>query len=269
VSPDGTKVAVGDAVQKRLQIWEVEPAEMLLDTAVNDPQTMTWSSDNSRLALSGNDADVTIFDEAAGWAPALVLSGHQASVWSTGFHPNLERLVSASLDGWTLEWDISAAGSVGDRAIAVGGDVGQFFFGSDSDRMIVGVSGVGARSLNLATGSIEMDLPTDHFHFRPSDPMTTVAGWADGIQIDTVSYSTPHQAMEVLVFPDCLVPKAVSPDERVVVIDTIELCGDRTDVPGHVLDLITNEILIDLGHGGSSKRCSPPRRPSTGMSTWW
>ena len=247
VSPDGTKVAVGDAVQKRLQIWEVEAREMLLDTAVNDPQAMTWSSDSSRLAVSGNDADVTIFNEAAGWAPALVLSGHQASVWSTGFHPNLDRLVSASLDGWTLEWDISAAGSVGDRAIAVGGEVGQFFFGSDSDRMIVGVSGVGARTVNLATGSIEMDLPTDHFHFRPNDPMTTVAGWtgrdADryGVLLDARS------GEEVLVFPDCLVPKAVSPDERFVAIDTIELCGDRTDVPGHILDLINDEMLIDLG----------------------
>jgi DNA-binding SARP family transcriptional activator/WD40 repeat protein/tRNA A-37 threonylcarbamoyl transferase component Bud32/energy-coupling factor transporter ATP-binding protein EcfA2 len=247
VSPDGTKVAIGEVDTKRLQIWDITTTEKLLDTLHNDPLALTWDSDGVRLAVSGNDSDITIFDESVGWEPVLVLTGHQSTVWSTDFHPTLDRFVSASLDGSALEWDISDAGAVGDRAISVGGEVGQFFFGSDPGRMIVGVLGFGARSIDMATGSIEVDLPhPDHLHFRPNDRITTVAGWIGQAPEERGALIDAGTGEVTRIFSDCLIPMAISPDESVVVIDSGFLCGVESVVPSQVLDVSSDEVLIDL-----------------------
>ncbi len=247
VSPDGTKVAIGS---DGIQIWDVTNADSPIELTHGSPQALTWDADGLRLAASGHDGDITIFDGSTSWAPALVVNGHQSSVWSTAFHPTLDRLVSASLDGSALEWDISEAGAVGDRAIAVGGEVGQFFFGSDLDRMLVGVAGFGVRSIDLATGTIERDLPLpDMLRFRPNDRLTTVAGEI-GQGRDRRGALVDARTGEVTTdFPDCLFPKAISPGERFVVLDSFgPPCGGDvvTDAPSQVLDISRGEILVDL-----------------------
>ena len=248
VSPDGKKVAIGP---DGIQIWDVTTREKLLDLQHGSPQTLTWSSDGARLAVSGNDADITIFtilDESEGRAP-LVLTGHKSSVWATAFHPTLDRLVSASLDGSALEWDISETGAVGDRAIAVGGEVGQFFFGSDPDGMIAGVAGFGVRSIDLATGSIEADLPLpDEYAFRPNDRLTTVAGWIGQGKESRGALVDVKTGQVITDLPDCMTPKAISPSGSVVVVDSMQLCPsvEGNDVPSQVLNTSSNEMLIDL-----------------------
>ena len=248
VSPDGTKVAVGSGRNNLVQFWDITTRKKLFELRHGSPQTLTWDSDGGWLAVSGNDADVTVID-VSGVRTPLVLTGHRASVWGIAFHPTLDRLVSASLDGSAIQWDISEVPAVGDRAVAVGGEVGQFFFGSDPDRMMVGVFGCGIRSVDVTTGTIERDLPLpDPYAFRPSERLTTVAGWIEvGLDLRgaLVGANTGEATMS---FPECQTPKAISPSESFVVIDAFDpqICPEGSDVPSQVLDIATDEVLIDL-----------------------
>jgi WD40 repeat protein/DNA-binding SARP family transcriptional activator len=246
VSPDGSTLVIGDLDNKKIQIWDVDSLELELDSEHQDPQTLTWSADSTRLAVSGNDGNVTIFDRELGWEPSLVLTGHKASVWGTAFHPNLETLVAVSIDGDARVWNVTKTGEQGDVAIDTGSPVGQFFLGEGNHRVIAGTQAKGVKTVALASGVEEaiLSIPSP-FHFSPSESLTTVVGNMDdgrGAVVDAASGEVTR------VFPECLSPRAISPDERLVVLNAIEdVCRDLTDTPSQVLDLATEQMLIDLG----------------------
>jgi WD40 repeat protein len=49
-------------------------------------------------------------------------------------------------------------------------------------------------------------------------------------------------------FPECLTPRGISFDDRLVALDSLEGCGPNdTPAPSQVLDLVSEDIVIDLG----------------------
>ena len=247
LSPDGSKVVVAELDVGKVEIWSIHSQTRLASFLAPDPQGLSWSPDGTRLALSGNDADITIVDERNGWEPVLVLTGPKSPVWSIAFSPNGDRLASATNDGDVVIWDVTETGAVGDRAIAVGGPVGLFFLGPN-DRLIAGIDGIGVQTIDLNTGAVEATVPdSDDFDLSPNDRFTTVA----------VMHESPDSITGFLVdagtgevtesFSECLVPRAVSFDDRHVVLDsTIAGCAG-TEPPSQVFDVQRNEILVDLG----------------------
>jgi DNA-binding SARP family transcriptional activator/WD40 repeat protein len=257
LSPDGTKAAIGG--EDLVEIWDLDTQDLMQSQPHPDPQVMTWSGNGSRLAVSGNDADVTILDQGLGWEPGLVLTGHSTSVWATAFHPSGKTLASASEDGAVLIWDVTEAGAVGDEAVALGTPVGLIFLGPDR-RMIAG-SGSGAMTVDLTTGGVEATLPINQpTDLIPNDRLTTVAG---------VNFVDPGPVAGRLVdagsgqiteeFSDCLLPRGISFDDRLVVLDAVEACEPGiTTTPSQVLDLETGDIVIDLGGRNVQKAVFSP-----------
>jgi hypothetical protein len=151
-----------------------------------------------------------------------------------------------SIDADARAWTVSQAGADAVDAIDTGSPVGQFFLAGETNRLIVGTQDDGVRTFDRASGQVEATLPLPSpFHFSPSESLTTVVGLRGdrrGVVAAAASGDVTH------VFPECLGPRAISPDERLVVLDAIQECGrDGTDTPSQVLDLETGRTMIDLG----------------------
>jgi WD40 repeat protein len=59
---------------------------------------VAFSADGSRLATTGGDGQVKVWDAATG-TELLNLSGHTSSIWAVAFNREGSRLATASLDG--------------------------------------------------------------------------------------------------------------------------------------------------------------------------
>lgn len=247
VSPDGSKAAFAD--DNLLEIWDSGSLERLHSGQYSGPLPFTWSQDSSRLAMGGNDTDVTILDEDHNWAP-LTLTGHKSAVWDAAFHPGGERLASASEEGQVLIWDITETGAVGDEAVALGSPIGLFFLGPEG-RLVAGRNDSGGATVDLATGDVITELPINgSYDLRPNDGFTTVVGPSGrGSDLPPVGVLVDALTGEVLrFFPECLAPRDISFDDRLVALDSFEGCDPNdTPAPSQVLDLVNEEIVIDLG----------------------
>jgi DNA-binding SARP family transcriptional activator/WD40 repeat protein len=261
LSPDGTKAALsGGADINPVEIWDLESRSRLAARPHSDPQFLTWSADGSKLAVSGNDADITIFAEDHGWEPFPVLSGHKSSVWATSFHPDGSSLASVSFDNEVLIWDITDEGAVGDDAIALGAPIGLLFMGPDG-RLLAGADD-GAVVAEVATGRIEHRLPINEaVDLIPNHDMTVAVGAV--IEGDTATGALVNvETGEVIEqFPPCLLPRAVSPDASLVVLslDDQACPPSGAAMSSQVQDLRTGETIIDLGASGVDRAVfSPP-----------
>ena len=249
ISPDGSMVALTDWVDHReVQVRRLPDGEMLLQSPHQSPQQVVWNADSSRIAVSGNDGDVTIFDVDT-QAVFLTLSGHQASVWGLGFSPDEEHLASASLDGNARVWNITTAGSGGDRAIDLGGIPAVFWMKQDEDLLFVSMENANAEMVDLQTGESRVSYPTPYSRIGSvsvvNESFTTVGGrrFDDrGVLFDAAT------GEEIAEFPDCQIPGAVSSDGTLVVLDSQLLPSCEAAEPSGVLDLDTGEMVIDLGH---------------------
>jgi DNA-binding SARP family transcriptional activator/WD40 repeat protein len=251
LSLDGTRAAFsGGADNNPVEIWDLESQSLLADRPHSDPQALAWSADGSKLAVSGNDADITIYGEDHAWEPFPVLSGHKSSVWATSFHPDGSSLASVSVDNEVLIWDITDEGAVGDDAIALGAPIGVLFVGPD-DRLLAGAD-EGAVVADVATGRIEHRLPINEAaDLMPNDDMTILAGVNYDENGTPFGYLVDTQTGELIEdFGPCLLPRAVSPDGSLVLLssESYESCPPpETRMPSQVRDLSTDEVVIDLG----------------------
>jgi DNA-binding SARP family transcriptional activator/WD40 repeat protein len=255
LSPDGLKAAISG--EDLVEVWDLETQTQLHVWPHADPQVLTWSLNGSRLAVSGNDADITIF-EVDRSEPLMTLTGHKSSVWSTAFHPNGETLASASEDGEVLIWDVTEAGGVGDDAVALGSPVGLIFLGPDS-RMIAG-SESGATTVDLTTGRVEATLPINEpFDLIPNDRLTTVAG-VNVLGPVPVGHLVDARSGEITeVFSDCFLPRGISFDDQLVALDAMEACVEgATSTPSQIRSLVDDEMLIDLGRRVVAKAVFSP-----------
>jgi DNA-binding SARP family transcriptional activator/WD40 repeat protein len=251
ISPDGSRAAV--AGEEAVEIWDLETRTRLAAQYHVSPGDLAWSADSSRLAASGNDADVTIFSEHHGWEPSLVLSGHHSSVWGTSFHADGTRLASVSESGEVIIWDITDEGAVGDDAIALGTDIGLFYLGPDG-KLVAGAA-QGAVVADLATGRVERSLQIhEPYDLLPNQEMTIVAGVElveDESTLTPVGHLIDPGTAEIVEdFGPCLLPRAVTSDGSLAVLSSEGPCPPTDPpTPSQVRDLRTDETVIDLGPG--------------------
>jgi DNA-binding SARP family transcriptional activator/WD40 repeat protein len=259
LSPDGKKAALsGGADLNPVEIWDLESQRRLAARPHSDPQSLAWSADGSKLAVSGNDADITIYAEDHDWEPFPILSGHKSSVWATSFHPDGSSLTSASFDNEVLIWDITDEGGVGDDAIALGAPIGLLYVGPDG-RLLAGAD-EGAVVADVATGRIDHRLPINEgVELNPNADMTMAVGaviegdTATGVLVNVETAEVVEQ------FSPCLFPKAVSPDASLVVLSLEPDDVTCDSMSSRVQDLHTGETIIDLGATGVYKAVfSPP-----------
>jgi DNA-binding SARP family transcriptional activator/WD40 repeat protein/tRNA A-37 threonylcarbamoyl transferase component Bud32 len=258
---DGGVAAISDRERRGLEFWDLKERKVVGTVNADDPQTLNWSPDGSRLAASGNDGNLTIFERDLNWGVSMMLSGQEGGVFNTDFHPDSQHIASASIDGSGLIWDITRPGAVGDWAVDVGGNVGQFFMGSDGGHMMVGTLGIGAQTFEIETGSLIGALPLVHqFHFLPTNDLTTVAA----LKLDDNNAVMAAATGEDLYVPgDCLLPMAVSQDKRLTVVDSSGFCNELGTRPNSsVIDISSGEIVLDLLDRGLFKAMFSPASPT-------
>jgi WD40 repeat protein len=241
LSPDQTRVAVG-GFRSLVGVFDVETgAAVFPPRPYSDPQVITWSEDGTRIALSGNDADVTIIDAETGEID-LVLSGHDASVFSTAWHPSGEKLASIAFDNEdTRIWDVRPEGPDSRGFIAVRGD-GVLGVLDGNGRLLYNAFGIGADLIDPETGTVEsFDLAVG-FPDIPlvSEDGTFVAGrdhTGAGVIVDVESGETTP-------LHECALPRGISWDGTYV---AVESDCDREEFSAGVIELATGEHIIDLG----------------------
>ena len=241
LSPDQTRVAVG-GFRSEVGVFDIETGVAVFPPrAYADPQVISWSEDGTRIALSGNDADVTIIDAETGDIE-LVLSGHDASVYSTTWHPSGEKLASIAFDNEdTRIWDVRREGPDSRGFIAIRGD--GVIGGLDADgRVLYNAFGIGADLISPETGTVQS------FDLAVGFPdLALVSG--DG----SLLTGRDHEGAGVLVdvesgditrLHECALPRGISSDGRYV---AVESGCDRGEFSAGVIDLATGEQIIDVG----------------------
>jgi WD40 repeat protein len=256
LSPDGSKAAVseGGNASGKVEIWDLVTQTRLAHFNHPDAQALPWSKDGTRVALSGNNADITIIEEALGWAPSMILTGQRSSVWGTAFHPDGTLLAAASHDGETVIWDVTAEGAVGTDAVALGSPIGMFYLGPD-DQLVAGTDAAGGMIVDLATGQTRATIPgVDPFSFPPNDRFTVAAAMSRDVNDSQSGRLIDLRNGETIVDLGCRIPLATDSDARRVVLEPDRPCRG----PSEVRDLETDEVIVDLGSQGSGKAVFSP-----------
>ncbi len=118
--PDGSKLAVGYFVPPVASVFDVASGSLVADLPVGAiaDQVVAWHPDGERLAVTGDDPRIQIWDVAARRRLAT-LEGHTHYVSELTFHPEGDLLASHSWDGQLLLWEPSS-GRLLMRQVSVG-----------------------------------------------------------------------------------------------------------------------------------------------------
>jgi WD40 repeat protein len=260
-SPDGRTVAIGDAARSDVYMYRLRDGVQIGVMPHSDPaQTLAWSADSSMLAASGNDADVTIFDVTTR-SVYLVLTGHESSVWGLSFSPDGSHIASASLDGAARVWNITPGGLAATKAVQIQGEVIGFLLNDAGTELYAVSRGEDSRLVETASSEMIATYPTPYgvpaiypIYGMMNDSFTLVSGGSVGPQSVYRGSVLRRDGTTLKVFDNCELPRQVSADGELVVIDTqamprtAEWCNEETPV-GHsrVADLQSDQTVVDLG----------------------
>jgi DNA-binding SARP family transcriptional activator/WD40 repeat protein len=261
-SPDGRTVAIGDAAGSDVYMYRLQDGEQTGVMPHSDPpQTLAWSADSSMLAASGNDADVTIFDVTTR-SIYLVLTGHESSVLGLSFSPEGSRIASASLDGAARVWNITPGGLAATKAVQIQGDVIGFLLNDGGTELYAVSRSEDSRLVKTASSEVIATYPTPYgvpavypIYGIMNDSFTLVSGGSVmGQQAVYRGSVLSRDATTVKVFDDCELPRQVSGDGELAVIDTQSLprtadwCNETTQVAhSRVIHLSNGQTLVDFG----------------------
>lgn len=247
VSPSGHLIAISNG--QSVTVYELTTQQQLFEPVPHqDPQTLVWSPDSTRIAVSGNESDVTLLDAATG-ETRLVLSGHGGSVYSTSFDPRGERLASVSFDGSARVWNVTPAGSTGSPVVS---EYRLLDVDVTDDRTVLNLDGAGARVLDSADGA-----ELQHHDFAvyvPVRPMVAEeVGLIAGIRADGTATVADLDSAEVThVLPRCSSPSAISSDGRYLILDSNRSwlppsCATATTGVSGIYDADADQALVDYG----------------------
>ena len=237
LSPDGSMLAVGDNANKTIDVFDTETWQPIVGGVEHgDPQRVIWSADSSQLAVSGNDADVTILNMPDG--DHYLLAGHGASVFDSSFHPSADLVASVSVEGEVRLWDVSQAGPVA-NSVTLGSHV-PFQLLSVGDHVVTN----GGYLARVDTGEVVQAADEDVGAVAAKEAELYALIGEDGT---AGLYEIDGQLAVEL--PNCSAPLAVSPDARYLVSDWREAPGFCNEDHRHVelIDLTAGETLFDLG----------------------
>ncbi|MFO0949711.1 MAG: serine/threonine-protein kinase [Isosphaeraceae bacterium] len=106
-----TALALADVLSKRLGrpvlSKEPPPAEVPLNVGDRTARALAFSPDGSVLAVSGEDAAITLWDVSARRVRRVLRREQNGTVWSLAFAPDGATLVAASLDNTVTLWDVA------------------------------------------------------------------------------------------------------------------------------------------------------------------
>jgi serine/threonine protein kinase/WD40 repeat protein len=104
--PDNRRLAVGYARSRVASVYDSTDGTLLADLPVGAVrgQVIAWHPERNRLAVSGSDPRIQIWDVAARRQVAT-LTGHAQQVSNLTFHPGGSLLASYSWDGVLRLWD--------------------------------------------------------------------------------------------------------------------------------------------------------------------
>jgi len=128
---------------------------------------VAWSPDGTRIATSGNDGTVRIWDSTSG-APVARLYGHSSAVVALDWSPDSSRLVTGSTDGTARLWAILPDGGRELLSLPVQAKSTWVWptFSPDGTRVMTGAGPNGAVRIwdvSLSGDAEWANLPTDDY----------------------------------------------------------------------------------------------------------
>jgi len=147
LSPDGTQLLATVAGNVTLRRVEAGPAAPVVRRLGANATVTRFSPDGRQVLLAGPGPEVQLVDVASG-RTQVTLEGHRGPVYSAGFSPGGERVVTSAGDQTVRVWDSLTGGELWHWSMPspVVGDVG---FSADGDRIWVS-SDVGFELWNAA-----------------------------------------------------------------------------------------------------------------------
>ena len=239
------------------QIAELQRRQVLV--SLSEQETASGNAtEGARLALqalgeypSGDrpyvpQAEAALYTALYQHRQEQILQAHRGIVWSVGFSPDGQHLVTAGEDGTARVWD-AATGAGPVSLEGHGGAVRSAVFSPDGERVVTASDDGEARVWMTATGEIELvlsghDGPVHYATFSPDAALILTASGDRRVRLWLPS--SGHTVAVLVGHDQAVTYAAFSPDGRVVV-------SASRDGTARLWDVATGRIVHVLqGHKG-------------------
>jgi WD40 repeat protein len=262
--PDNRKLAVGYSRSRGVSVYDSASGTLLADLPVGavSGQVIAWHLDGNRLAVSGADPRIQVWDVAAKRQVAT-LTGHAQQVTDLTFHPEGGLLASYSWDGVLRLWDHATGRPLLQLPLSVEGGA---HFSRDGRWLCAARNGDRAELLETTTSRVYRTLMSgadlSKGAYTPCDispdgrllAVGAVTGMEPGVRVFDL-----HGGRELAALP---------PGTNFVFFDG-KWRGDRGDVLTGGADGLLRWPVLSEDPEGRHLRLGPPRLVSILRRAWF